>query len=158
MSRLIAAALAAAAAAHVANAGGVTPLVPALRELAASAAATTPKHASPREIFGHLLAHADVKLRATWDAASDEEREAAKAEAVSPIRKGIPAGSSMTDYPNPLPGPEWRWVPEFMDAVVPNGPAYTFAGACFANNTATAAYTSYGVRVTLVASNQVREE
>jgi hypothetical protein len=38
------------------------------------------------------------------------------------------------------------------------GQSFSFPGACFANNTATAEYTLYGVRVTLVSSNQVRGE
>ena len=126
----------------------VTPINPIFSELWDQALTTVPSYPSPRELLGHFLHHSNTHLESVWNTYSKDIQNQAKNNAMKPKNK-------IQDDPNPLPGPYWRWVPEYLDAAVPNSTTFTFSSPCFANNTAVATFSSYGVHVELTASNQV---
>jgi hypothetical protein len=67
-----------------------------------------------------FLERASASLRAVWDAAPPAAQAAARAGAVRPLG----------DTPNPLPGPYWRCIPEFIGDS--GAGALAFASPCFA--------------------------
>lgn len=128
----------------------VSPVNPLLAQLWDQALTTVPSYPSPRELLGHFLNHAHTKLSSDFETLYTPEQQK-----LAELHSKVP-DHLLKDDPNPLPGPYWRWVPTFLGAAVPNSSTvFTFSSPCFANNTAVATFSSYGVHVDLTVSNQV---
>ena len=93
--------------------------------------------AQPRVTLAAFLSRADEALRGIWDAAPEAAQSAARAAAVRPLG----------DTPNPLPGPYWRWIPEYVGETGAGPLAFT--SPCFAETRAAGALNAAGTAYVL---------
>jgi hypothetical protein len=87
-------------------------------------------YGTPRITIASLLERLDARLRNFWDAVPKALQEEAQARAKVPLQ---------SPQHSPLPGPYWRWIPEYMGDVPPSVPL-SFSSPCFASTSALGAF------------------